>query len=114
MFAIDYYESESGRKPVEDFINSLDLKMRVKIFGRLQLLKEYGPKLGMPFSRHLDDGIFELRTVQGNGNARILYFFFAGGRIILTHGFTKKTTKTPRREIDKAKSYRCDWRARNG
>lgn len=55
----------------------------------------------MPFSRHLDDGIFELRTVQGSDITRVLYFFVAGGEIVLTHGFVKKTQKTPAREIEK-------------
>ena len=67
----------------------------------------------MPFSRHLDDGIFELRTVQGNDITRVLYFFVAGGEIVLTHGFVKKTQKTPAREIERAKRMREDWRSRN-
>ena len=67
----------------------------------------------MPFSRHLDDGIFELRTVQGSNITRVLYFFVAGGEIVLTHGFVKKTQKTPAREIERAKRMREDWRSRN-
>ena len=112
MFDIDYYEDKIGGKPVEMFIDSLDNKMKAKAFGRLELLERYGSQLGMPFSRFLGDGIFELRVEQGNDNARILYFFVAGKRVILTHGFVKKTRKTPRREIDRAKSMRDDWRAR--
>ena len=76
MFEVDYYEDEEGRRPAEEFIDGLEAKMRVKVFGRIELLEQYGPQLGMPFSRHLDDGIFELRTVQGNNITRILYFFF--------------------------------------
>lgn len=113
MYEIDYYEDENGNKPVEAFINSLDAKMKAKVFGRLELLEEHGSMLGMPFSRHLDDGIFEPRTVQGNNITRILYFFVIGERVILTHGFVKKTQKTPFREIDKAKKMRNDWRRRN-
>ena len=64
----------------------------------------------MPFSRHLSDGIFELRTVQGNNITRILYFFIVGQQVILTHGFVKKTQKTPVREIEKAKKMREEWR----
>ncbi|MDO5118133.1 MAG: type II toxin-antitoxin system RelE/ParE family toxin [Eggerthellaceae bacterium] len=113
MYSVDYYEDENGKRPVEEFIDSLYLKMRVKILGRIALLEEYGPKLGMPFSRHLDDGIFELRTVCGNDAARILFFFVVGKRIILTHGFVKKTQRTPSREIKRAKKMRSDWRSRN-
>ncbi len=113
MYEVDYYEDENGNKPVKAFIDSLDEKMKAKVFGRLELLEEYGSMLGMPFSRHLDDGIFELRTVQGSNITRILYFFVVGERVILTHGFVKKTQKTPFREIDKAKKIRDDWMRRN-
>lgn len=113
MFDVDYYEDENGKKPAEEFIDSLDVKMRAKVFGRLELLEEHGSELDMPFSRHLDDGIFELRTVVGNNITRILYFFVVGRRVILTHGFVKKTRKTPAREIDRAKKIREDWRKRN-
>lgn len=113
MFDIEYYEDSNGNKPVEEFIDSLDAKMRAKVFGRLELLEEKGSQLGMPLSRHLDDGIFELRTVQGNNITRILYFFVIGERVILTHGFVKKTQKTPSKEIAKAKRIRDDWRNRN-
>ena len=106
-------EDENGKKPAEEFIDSLDVKMRAKVFGRLELLEKHGSELGMPFSRHLDDGVFELRTVVGNNITRILYFFVVGRRVILTHGFVKKTRKTPAREIDRAKKIREDWRRRN-
>ena len=113
MFEIDYYKESNGNVPVEEFIDSLDMKMRAKVFGRLELLEEYGSQLGMPFSKHLDDGIFELRTAQGKNITRILYFFVVGQRIILTHGFVKKTQKTPAREIERAKKIRKDWRHRH-
>lgn len=113
MYEVDYYEDENSNRPAEQFIDRLDAKMKAKVFGRLELLEENGSSLGMPFSRHLSDGIFELRTVQGNNITRILYFFVVGKRVILTHGFIKKTQETPLREIEKAKRIRSDWRKRN-
>ena len=110
MYEINYFREKNGKCPVENFIDVLDSKMKAKVFGRLELLEEYGPRLGMPFSRHLSDGIFELRTVQGNNITRILYFFIVGQQVILTHGFVKKTQKTPAREIEKAKRIRDEWR----
>ncbi len=53
----------SGRCPVAEFIDALDNKMKAKVFGRVELLEKYGSQLNMPYSRHLDDGIFELRCV---------------------------------------------------
>ena len=113
MCTIDYCDDANGRKPVEEFIDGLDLKMQVKVFGNLALLEQYGNRLSMPFSQHLEDGIYELRTSQGNNITRVLYFFLTNKRILLTHGFTKKTQKTPRREIERAKQIRANWKDRN-
>lgn len=95
MFYIRYYESHAGRRPSNGVYDGLDVKMRAKVFGRLELLEEYGSQIGMPFSRHLEDGIFELRLAQGGNTVRILYFFAVGRTIVLTHGFVKKTRRTP-------------------
>lgn len=113
MYTIDYYRDEQGRCPVREFIDSLDPKMKAKVFGRLLLLEEHGPALCMPFARSLGDGLFELRTVQGSDITRVLYFFVQEGRIVLTHGFVKKTQKTPQAELARAKRYRSDWRSRH-
>lgn len=113
MFDVDYCDDESGRKPARDFIDSLPPKMRAKVFGRLELLEEHGNRLGMPYARHLDDGIWELRTPQGSDITRVMYFFVVGGRVLLTHGFVKKTQKTPQREIDRAKRIRASWKERH-
>lgn len=85
MFEVDYHEDARGRRPVEEFIDGLDKKMKAKVFGRLHLLEEYGFRLGMPFSRHVGKGIFELRIVQSSNIVRILYFSSPGnGRSSLT------------------------------
>ncbi|MBQ9982237.1 MAG: type II toxin-antitoxin system RelE/ParE family toxin [Oscillospiraceae bacterium] len=57
----------------------------------------------------MDDGIFELRAKIGSDISRVLYFFVIGRKIILTNGFIKKTQKTPKEEIEKAKRYRADY-----
>lgn len=58
-----------------------------------------------PYSKHLEDDIFELRNKVGSDITRVLYFFVIGETIVLTNGFTKKTQKTPKSEIQKAKDY---------
>ena len=54
----------------------------------------------------LEDGIFELRTHLSDKIARTLYYYQVGQRIIITHGFIKKTPKTPKVEINRAKKLR--------
>lgn len=110
---VEFYETENGEKPGLDFINTLEVKLRAKVFRDLGLLENKGNELRLPYSEHLDDGIFELRTIQGNNIVRNLYFFIVGKKIIITHGFRKKTKKTPPAEIQKAKNYREDYFKRN-
>lgn len=72
----------------------------------VRLLEEYGNELRLPYSRHLEDGIFELRAKVSSNITRVLYFFYVGQTIVLTNGFVKKTQKTPRAAIEQAKEYR--------
>lgn len=113
-FLVEFYEQENGERPVEDFLNSLDIKMRSKLLMVLKVLQEKGNQLREPYSKHLEDGIFEVRGKIGSDISRVLYFFYHGGKIILTNGFIKKTQKTPRSEITKAKEYRADYLERYG
>lgn len=83
--------------------------MQAKIFKNLELLEIRGNELREPFSKHIEDGIFEIRNKVGNDITRILYFFVIGQKIILTNGFIKKTQKTPKTEIALAKKYRNDY-----
>ena len=75
----------------------------------LKVLQEQGNRLREPYSKHLDDGIFEIRGKVGTDISRVMYFFYYGGRIILTNGFVKKTQKTPPEEIALAQKYRADY-----
>ena len=84
------------------------------MIGLLELLEEKGYQLREPYSKLIDDGIFEIRCKVGNNITRILYFFYYEGKIILTNGFVKKTQKTPQKEIKLAKKRRADYLGRNG
>ena len=108
-FILIAYEKENGEVPVEEFLNSINPKMRAKLYGLMGILQEKGNMLREPYSKHLDDGIFELRCQFGNDIIRILYFFFYEGKIIMTNGFVKKTQKTPKEEIQLAKERRKDF-----
>lgn len=113
-FKVIFYEKENGDCPIEEFMNSLDIKMRAKMIGLLELLEEKGIQLREPYSKIIEDGIFEIRCKVGNNISRVLYFFYFEGKIILTNGFTKKTQKTPTEEIKLAKKYRADFKERMG
>ena len=108
-YIINFFKKQDGSCPVEEFLDSLDNKMRAKILLAIALLETNGPQLREPYSKPLGDGIFKIRAKQGNNITRTLYFFYDGKQIILTNGFVKKTQKTPSAEIQRAKKYRAEY-----
>ena len=67
-----FYELPDGREPAKDFLDSLDKKLKAKMFREIDLLMENGSDLRMPHSRSEGDGIFELRAKQGNNICRVM------------------------------------------
>ena len=63
----------------------------------------YGPDLGMPHTRAMGDGLFELRLKAVEGIARVFYCTLVGRRVVMLHQFVKKSEKTPRKELDIAR-----------
>ena len=114
LFEIEFYQLSNGREPAKEFLMGLEVKMRAKMADTISLLQDNGYELREPYSKHLTDGIFELRAKVGSDATRVLYFFYVNRRIILTNGFVKKTQKTPVGEIEKAKRYRTVFLKRHG
>lgn len=113
LFNVLYYKKSNGSCPFLEFYETLDTKWKARTLRLLLLLEENGNELREPYSKPLEDGIFELRVKSGNNISRALYFFAVGRKIIITHGFVKKTNKTPKKEINLAKEYRKDYLERN-
>ena len=111
-FEIIFYEDADGTEPAKEFILNLDVKMRAKMIRTIEMLKKNGNKLREPESKPLDDGIMALRAKVGSDISRVLYFFIIGKKAVLTNGFIKKTQKTPKSEIERAKRYRDDYLSR--
>ena len=75
-FEIIFYEAINGECPIEEFQDSLDKKMRVKLIGMLEIPEEKGNMLREPDSKSLGEGIFKLRCKFENDITRVLYFLF--------------------------------------
>lgn len=114
MYEIIFYEKQNGESDIWNFLEELRKKAFKNKDARIQynqatlyieLLQNNGTKLPDNITKHIDADIWELRP----GNNRIFYFFCEKNRIILLHSFRKKTQKTPRREIEKAKAERDDY-----
>ena len=87
------YEKENGEQPAKEFMLSLDKKLRAKLADTIMILQDNGYELREPYSKHISEGIFELRAKQGSDITRVMYFFYVDRHIILTNGFIKKTQK---------------------
>lgn len=111
-YEVEFYEKENGEEPAKDFLLNLDTKMRAKMLRIIDLLEVNGPMVRMPYSEALGNGLFEIRIKQGTDIFRVLYFFTAGRKIILTNGFVKKTQRVSVREINLAQAYRQDYERR--
>jgi len=109
---IFYYEDENGRSNIQDFIASQKDRDQAKVFAWLSQLEQHGPNLPRSYADLLIDGIHELRIKLTGNQIRILYFFCFKDFIILTHAFSKHTSKVPKKEINKAIKYREDFLSR--
>jgi len=104
-----FYKSADGKCPVQDFLNSLPGRVAQKIVWVLRLLEDIDvvPVSYFKKLRGTED-IWECRIQFGSNAYRILCFFL-NNSVVLTHGFVKKSQKTPAREIERAEAYRRDF-----
>lgn len=109
MFDITFYRLPNGTAPVEEFLDSLNTKMRNKALDSLLILEEFGNTLREPYSKQIGNGLFELRIKFASDISRIFYFFYADNKIIVTNGFIKKTQKTPKAPLKLAQKYKADY-----
>ncbi len=63
------------------------------------LMIEFGPNLGMPHTKAIDDGLFELRLKSKEGISRVFYCTLKERKICMLHTFIKKSQKTPAKEL---------------
>ena len=112
MYNIIFYKDAKGREPVKDYIISLkekgtkDSLIKVhKIQDYIKVLRTNGTRAGLPYVKHIDGDIWELRPLRD----RILFFAYNGDDIVLLSQFRKMTQKTPPREIKKANKLMKDY-----
>lgn len=98
ILAVVFYRQENGKEPVRDWLKSLT-KAERRIIGEDIKLVQAGWPLGMPLVGSLGKGIWEVRSTLSTTIARVL-FVMSGGRMVLVHGFIKKTQKTPSQDLE--------------
>jgi len=112
MYNIVFYKDKNDVEAVKEYVLSLtarkDKDSRIKlnkIQDYLQILTQYGTSAGEPYVKHLEEEIWELRPLRD----RILFFCWTGDTFVLLHHFLKKTQKTPKREIERARKNMIDF-----
>lgn len=111
-YVIEFYAAADGECPVKEMLDVMPLKHETKVMKFFELLEEKGPNLPRPYADTLRGKIRELVIDIQHHGYRFLHFF-AGKTIVITHGFLKKTQRTPPSEIDRAERYASDWLKRN-
>lgn len=107
-----FYESPSLDTPVQNFIDGLELKAQSKVYNTLELLTQFGIRLGLPHVKKVTGtDLWELR-ILGSDSVRIIYVAMTGKTFLLLHGFIKKKQKTPTRELTVATKRFDEYRAR--
>lgn len=101
---IEFYKTKNGKSPIKEWLINLDTKTKVKVFKNIEMLKEFNITLKAPYVKPLEDKLYELRTKDSKGIYRIIYFAYKSKTFYLLNGFIKKSQKTPRDEIELAKS----------
>ena len=110
-WSIESFVDRQGHRPVDIWLNGLDAKDRTRVRRSLDLLRDYGVQLPMPYARHPRGKLYELRIQVGRRDYRVLYFAVVGRRMVLLHGFAKSTQKTPAREIETAERRMAEYQA---
>ena len=94
-----FFRTEAGGEPVRDWLKSLSRDDR-KLIGIDIMTVEFGWPIGMPVCRPMGQGLYEVRSnLSGKQIARVLFYVDKRGRMVLLHGFIKKTQKTPAEDL---------------
>lgn len=99
-----FFRTEAGREPVREWLRSLPYSEDRKRIGQDIKTVEFGWPVGMPTCRPVGGGIYEVRThLDKNRIARVLFYIDQNERMVLLHGFIKKTQKTPNQDLQLAR-----------
>lgn len=108
MYEVIFYKDKNGKEPIKEYLFVLKKQAKTskhaqihieKILIYIKALQDYGIKIGSPTIKHIDNKLWELRPLSN----RIFFFYWQNNTFVLLHHFIKKSQKTPKREINKAK-----------
>ena len=98
-WTVEFYVEDNGSTPVQEFLRTLDERAQARLGRAIEELRSRNVQAREPLVKKIRDKLWELRVETGGNAYRILYFTMTGKKIVLLHGFQKKTQKTPSSEI---------------
>jgi len=110
MREIIFYETASGQKPIEEFIDQLDAKQAQKVAWALKLVEDLDRVPTQYFKKLVNtDELWEVRVRAGSNIFRLIGFIDGSSLVVLTHAFQKKTQKTSKADIKKAEHRKNEY-----
>ena len=116
FWELEYFKTAAGSVPVAEFIDALSPQAKAKFIRSLELLEQYGLLLREPWVRNIQGipKLRELRFISFGEIYRVFFFPVTGRKLILLHGFKKKSQETPRRELQTAEARMKNYIQRYG
>ena len=107
----EYYDWDEFKT----FLDHLSNKDAAKLYSTINNIEIYGLNIAkrQKWVKKLDKNLFEIRSKQASNIQRALYFHWENNHYIITHGFTKKSSKTPKEEINRGKRRRNNFERRH-
>jgi len=107
----EFYTRPNGKNEFKIFYNDLPKKDKEKLLGVINNVSIFGLEIAKKeqWIKKLDNNLYELRSKYGSSIQRVIYFHVIRNKYIITHGFTKKTQKTPRKEINHGIALREEY-----
>jgi len=103
----EYYDFPEFLK----FLDSLQPRDSAKLIEIISKVEKFGLEISkrQKWIKKIDKNLYEIRSINSKNIQRVLYFKILNNKFIITHGFTKKTQKTPKYEITKSKTRRDNY-----
>jgi phage-related protein len=104
------WEIQYHDEKLQEAVLGLSAGLLARYLHLTDRMLEYGPDLGMPHTRAMGSGLFELRLKSREGIGRVFYCTLVGREIVMLHQFVKKTDKTPPKELAVARKRMKEWK----
>lgn len=111
---MNFIHVQMGGQNLSNFYKPYRLR-QAQLLATINMIQEQGLLIAqrMEWVKKLDSDIFEIRSKVSNNIQCALYFHIVDDRFIITHGFTKKTQKSPTAEIKHAKALKKEFEENN-